>query len=137
MHSSLRLIEPRATLVRAYGLLRQRLVEWPEICAGQIYYQRNEFKGGDADDRVLGYVRYTGEGAVLVLHNLDVLQRRRVEYFFEYLPCKVSGVEVLFDTYAVFQISPPEAGEMQGEGTGAGFVFHVFPLQTRVLRLRC
>lgn len=127
----LRQQEPRASLARAYHLLQQRKDEWEEIRAGKVYYHRNEFPGGDPEDRILGYVRYTEKGALLLLHNLDCARSHRVACSFDYLPFKVEEAQVLFDTYAAFQI---EAPPRQPTGQG-GFAFQVHPLQSQVLRL--
>ena len=135
LHPELREQEPRATLVRAYQLLHQQRTEWPEVCTGQVYYHRNEFAGGDPDDRILGYGRYTGEGALLVLHSFDLSRWCPVEYDFAYLPWKVKEVQVLFDTYEVFRVSPPGGDEPRQERTAAGWTFRVFPLQSKVVRL--
>jgi hypothetical protein len=135
LHPYLRHREPHATLLRAYQLLHEQVRQWPALRNGQVYYQRNEFAGGDPDDRVLGYVRFTDEEAVLMLHNLDPVQERAVRYDFAYLPRPVSEALVLFDTYGAFGILPADGGRTQEEREGGGFVLRVKPLQSRVLQL--
>lgn len=123
--------QPRASLVQAYELLHQRRPEWEEFYSGQVYYQRNEFAGGDPEDRILAYTRHTDQGVLLVLHNLDCSRSRTVTYTFDYLSFAVEKAHALFDTYAAFQLpslSPP-AREAQG------FTFHIQPLQSLILRL--
>lgn len=123
--------QPRASLVQAYELLHQRRAEWEEFCSGQVYYQRNEFAGGDPEDRVLAYTRHTDQGALLVLHNLDCSRPRTVTYTFDYLSFAVEKAHILFDTYATFQLpslSPPARKP-------EGFTFQIQPLQSLILRL--
>ena len=127
---------PHAALRRAYERLHQFKAGWPELRCGQVYYQRSEFHGGDADDRILGYVRYTGETALLLLHNFDPAKTRQVTYTFDCLPWRVEGVETLFDTYEALQVQPLETPLFREEEQQSGFTFYLSPLQSRMLRLR-
>jgi glycosidase len=124
--------QPRAALVQAYQLLHQCRPAWEEFSTGLVYYQRNEFAGGDPEDRVLAYTRYTGQGAMLVLHNLDYRRPRTLSYTFEYLPFAVETPQILFDTYAAFQLPAPAPPAKDTQG----FTFDIQPLQSTVLRLR-
>ena len=135
LHPGLRESEPHAALVRAYDRLRRCRADWPETAAGQVYYHRNEFPGGDPEDRVLGYVRHTGESALLVLHNLDAGSERGVRYAFDYLPFDVGSAECLFDTYRAFQLRPPCTGTPEADPAQPAHNFHLWPLQSRVFRL--
>ncbi|MSR83503.1 MAG: hypothetical protein EXS58_11380 [Candidatus Latescibacteria bacterium] len=123
--------QPRASLVRAYQLLHQHRSAWEEFSTGLVYYLRNEFAGGDPEDRILAYTRYTDQGALLALHNLDCSRPRTVTYTFEYLLFAVEKTIALFDTYAAFQLphTVPPVREPQG------FTFHIQPLQSLILRL--
>lgn len=123
--------EPRASLVQAYQLLHQRRSTWEEFHRGQVYYLRNEFAGGDPEDRVLAYTRHTDQGTLLVLHNLDCSRSRTVTYTFEYLPFAVEKTLALFDTYAAFQLPSPSPPGRESQG----FTFQIQPLQSLILRL--
>ena len=127
---------PHAALRQAYERLHQLKAEWPELRCGQVYYQRSEFDGGDPQDRVLGYVRYTGETALLLLHNFDPAQTRQVTYTFDCLPWRVEKVETLFDTYEALQVQPLEMPLFREEEHQGNCTFHLSPLQSRMLRLR-
>lgn len=123
--------EPRASLARAYQLLHQRRATWGELSVGEVYYLRNEFAGGDPEDRVLAYTRHTGQGALLVLHNLDSSRPCSTTYAFEYLSFATRETQPLFDTYAVFQLPTPPLPTWEPQG----FTFELQPLQSLVLRL--
>jgi hypothetical protein len=123
--------QPRASLVQAYQHLHQQRAAWEEFAQGKVYYLRNEFAGGDPDDRVLAYTRYTDRGALLVLHHLDSSQPRTVTYTFEYLSFAVEKATPLFDTYAAFQLPSPPLPL----GGPQGLTFHLQPLQSLILRL--
>jgi hypothetical protein len=123
--------EPRASLARAYQLLHQRRAAWEEFATGQVYYLRNEFAGGDPEDRVLAYTRHTGQGALLALHNLDSSRPRAVAYTFDHLSFAAQKAQPLFDTYAAFQLPSPPLPAREPQG----FAFQLQPLQSLVLRL--
>ena len=123
--------QPRASLAKAYQLLHQHRAAWEEFGTGRIYYHRNEFAGGNPEDRILAYTRYTDQSALLVLHNLDCSHAHAVTYTFEYLPFAVDNSLVLFDTYAAFQLSSPPSPDRGPQG----FTFEIQPLQSLIFRL--
>ena len=116
---------PHAALVRAYGQLLQLQRVWPEIVDGEVYFHRNHGTGGDPDDRVLVYVRYTTAGALLFLHNFDPVAVRRAHPDLAYLPQPPAHRTRVFDTYAALELKADSA-------TAAGALL---PLQTQVWRL--
>jgi hypothetical protein len=116
---------PHAALVRAYGQLLQLQRAWPEIVDGEVYFHRNHGAGGDPDDRVLVYVRYTTAGALLFLHNFDPVAVRRTHPDLAYLPQPPAHRTNVFDTYAALELEADSA-----KATGA-----LLPLQTQVWRL--
>ena len=120
--------EPHASLARAYERLFALQKEWSECCDGKIYFHRNEFAGGDPDDRILAYVRYTERSALLVAHNFDPHTVRRASYHFDYLPQPPSSRQKCFDTYEALAI---EAEPLDDEGA----TVCLMPLQTQVWRL--
>ena len=120
--------EPHASLARAYGRLFALQKEWAEFCAGEIYFHRNEFAGGDPDDRILTYVRYTERSALLVAHNFDPRTVRRASYRFDYLPQPPTSRQKCFDTYEALAIEAISASEEISEVS-------LMPLQTQVWRL--
>ena len=120
--------EPHASLARAYERLFALQKEWPEFCDGEVYFHRNEFAGGDPDDRILAYVRYTERGALLVAHNFDPRTVRRASYHFDYLPQSPTSRQKCFDTYEALAIEAIPASEEISEVS-------LMPLQTQVWRL--
>ncbi len=120
--------EPYASLARAYAHLCARQKEWPEFCAGEIYFHRNEFAGGDPDDRILAYVRYTEQGALLVVHNFDPRTVRKACYRFDYLPQPPTARQKCFDTYEALAMEAISATEEVS-------AVSLMPLQTQVWRL--
>jgi glycosidase len=125
--------EPHAALARAYERLHALLKHWSELRQGHVYYHRSEFAGGDPEDRVFAYARYTSQGALLLVHNFDPVQPRAVRCDFAYLPFQARRAELLFDTYAELGIEP-----VNGPGnriSGPDFCFCSLPLQTRLWRL--
>ena len=120
--------EPHASLVRAYERLFALQKEWPEFCDGAIYFHRNEFAGGDLDDRVLAYGRYTERSALLVAHNFDPRTVRRTCYRFEYLPQPPTAHQTCFDSYEALAIEAIPARDEVWE-------VRLMPLQTKVWRL--
>jgi glycosidase len=133
LHSQWRQQAVRAALVRAYAQLYQFKQEWDEIRRGLVYYHRNPFTGGDAEDRVFAYTRYTAAGALVVLHNLDAVSSRSVHYSFEFLDRAIKEANVLLDSYACFSIQGPlRKSPMADNGA---FSFALLPLQTLVVRL--
>lgn len=121
--------EPNASLMRAYTRLLQLQGACPEFSDGEIYFHRNDSTGGDSDDRVLAYVRYTDRGALLVAHNFDSSAVRKTHYRFDYLPAPMVSPEKCFDTYDAFAI---EAGAALCKGPCE---LCLMPLQTQVWRL--
>ena len=120
--------EPHASLARAYERLFALQKEWPEFCDGEVYFHRNEFAGGDPDDRILAYVRYTEQGALLVAHNFDPHTVRRASYHFDYLPQPPTSRQKCFDTYEALAIEAiPDSDEVAE--------ISLMPLQTQVWRL--
>ena len=120
--------EPHASLAGAYRRLFALQKEWPEFCDGEIYFHRNEFAGGDPDDRILAYVRYTERSALLVAHNFDPRTVRRASYRFDYLPQPPTSRQKCFDTYEALAIEAIPARE-------EGATVCLMPLQTQVWRL--
>ena len=120
--------EPHASLVRAYERLFALQKEWPEFCDGKMYFHRNEFAGGDPDDRILAYVRYTEQGALLVVHNFDPRTVRRASFRFDYLPQPPTSRQKCFDTYEALAIEAIPASDEVSEVI-------LMPLQTQVWRL--
>ena len=120
--------EPHASLARAYGDLLTLQKEWPEFCAGEIYFHRNESEGGDPDDRILAYVRYTERDALLVAHNFDPRTVRQASYRFDYLPQPPISRQKCFDTYEALAIETTPANNEVSE-------ISLMPLQTQVWRL--
>jgi hypothetical protein len=121
--------EPNASLVRAYARLLELQSACPEFSAGEVYFHRNNAAGGDFDDRILAYVRYSADGAVLVAHNLDPCTTHRAHYDFDYLPGAPMPRENCFDSYEAFAI---ETTAVVGDGA---FELCLMPLQTLVWRL--
>ncbi|MYC73601.1 MAG: hypothetical protein F4X17_23110 [Gemmatimonadetes bacterium] len=120
--------EPHASLARAYECLFALQKEWPEFCDGEVYFHRNEFAGGDPDDRILAYVRYTERSALLVSHNFDPHTARRAFYHFDYLPQPPTSRQKCFDTYEALAIEAIPASDEISEVS-------LMPLQTQVWRL--
>lgn len=125
---------PHAALRTAYEQLRELARGWAEIRLGQVYYHRNHNPGGDPEDRVLAYVRYTATGALLFLHNFDAAGARRVSPDVSYLPSGVTERSVLFDTYAALDLHG-STEKRDGGGAGAGD-WQLQPLQSLVVRLQ-
>jgi len=121
-----------AALAATYEHLLQLVAQWPELRNGQVYYQRNDFSGGDPEDRVFAYVRHTDTGALLFLHNLDPAIPRRVAYSFDFLSWNVKSTQLLFDTFKT-GVSP--SYPTQPTATETPFSFSLNPLQSQVLRL--
>jgi hypothetical protein len=121
-----------AALVKTYEHLLQLSGAWPELRDGQVYYQRNEFPGGDPEDRIFAYLRHTDAGALLFLHNLDPAASHQVTYTFDFLPWEVDRIQPLFDSCEAGLSSPCPAPATPIEVT---FGFSLNPLQSRVLRL--
>jgi len=121
--------EPNASLVRAYVRLLERQSACPEFSAGEVYFHRNNAAGGDFDDRILAFVRYSADGAVSVAHNLDPCKTHRAHYDFDYLPGAPMPRENCFDSYEAFAI---ETTAVVGDGA---FELCLMPLQTLVWRL--
>ena len=120
--------EPHASLARAYERLFALQKEWPEFCDGEVFFHRNEFAGGDPDDRILAYVRYTERSALLVMHNFDPHTVRRASFRFDYLPQPPTSRQKYFDTYGALAIEAIPASDGISEVS-------LMPLQTQVWRL--
>jgi hypothetical protein len=130
LHPQQRSLEPHASLTRAYAELFARRASWPELCSGQVYYHRNDRAGGDVDDRILAYVRYTTRGSLLVAHNLDPVCTHSMCLCFDYLD-NIGHLDLLFDNYQALQAqSNPAPIQANGEWN-----IELLPLQTRLWRL--
>lgn len=134
LHPEWRRQAGRAALVQAYARLYQCKQEWDEIRRGAVYYHRNEFAGGDPEDRVFAYTRYTAAGVLVVLHNFDAAAPRFVRYGFEFLDKEVRQARVELDSYACLSVQDPSAPPPALTDAGA-FGFTLLPLQTLVVRL--
>jgi len=120
--------EPHASLARAYERLFALQKEWPELCDGEVYFHRNESAGGDPDDRILAYMRYTEWSALFVIHNFDPCTVRQASYRFDYLPQPPTERQKCFDTYEALAIEAiPASDEVSAVS--------LMPLQTQVWRL--
>ena len=136
MHPDQATIPPRADLVRAYAHLRALKQSSPVFSEGAIYFHRNEWEGGDPEDRVLAYTRHTPTCGALILHNLDPQSARRVSCSLADLPrsrlvdaaCKPS-----FDTYSFFC---PNASPVEISTKGSRITVQLHPLQSLVLPLQ-
>ena len=113
--------EPHASLARAYERLFALQKEWPEFCDGEVYFHRNEFAGGDPDDRILAYVRYTERSALLVAHNFDPHTVRRASYRFDYLPQSPTSRQKCFDTYEALAIEAIPASDEISESASCRY----------------
>ena len=125
---------PRLCLAAAYEAWHRVKPGLSEIREGRIYFHRNEFDGGDPDDQVLAYTRYTSDSWLLVVHNLDPRQTRRVTCELNHLQGKVGrpgNMEVLFDTYPYFFDGEPAPEVKTG---GKGIKVSVSPLRTFLIR---
>lgn len=126
--------DPWRRLVDAYRRLAGVLGEVAPLRDGLIYYHRNEFAGGDPEDRVFAYTRFAGSGAVLTVHNLDPVEQRSVS-----VPVRdVPGVEVsekslrvIVDTAAWMDVS----GEADVRASKAGVDVRLGPLGSVIVRL--
>ena len=77
---------------------------------------------------ILAYVRYTEQGALLVVHNFDPHTVRRASFRFDYLPQPPTSRQKCFDTYEALAIEAiPASNEISEVG--------LMPLQTQVWRL--
>jgi glycosidase len=127
---------PRSSLVEAYRALAELKGTLPEVVSGGIFFHRNEFAGGDPDDRVFAYTRYTATSCLLVAHNLDPVNRRETQYQLADLPVALQGkveTAMLFDTYSFFV---DEASEQAAVTLAGGEVeVSLGPLQTVVVRV--
>lgn len=105
LHPELSESQPASWLVQAYEALADLKHGLPETRDGGIYFHRNEFAGGDPEDRVLAYTRYTEHSHLLVAHNLDPVRVRSIRYRLVDLPTAISGgmaPAVLMDSYDYF-----------------------------------
>ncbi|MDP6778056.1 MAG: alpha-amylase family glycosyl hydrolase [Candidatus Latescibacteria bacterium] len=136
LHPELAGSAPNRCLVQAYEALHALKADLGELSEGAVYFHRNEFEGGDPEDRVLAYSRYVDGSVLLVVHNLDPGHARRTHVRPSDLPDVLVShleVETLYDTYAFF---------FDGENDGSAVVdgdrisVSVEPLQTLVLRVR-
>lgn len=133
LHPELAGQAPNASLVRAYEGLHDLRKDLPEVVDGQIYFHRREFEGGDPDDRVLAYVRYTASSGLLVAHNLDPAKTRAIFLKASDLP-GIRGIrgepEALFDTYAFFYKEKYGGVEVDGDRIAVA----IAPLQSLIVR---
>lgn len=135
LHPEMQGREPHAHLFAAYGVLRDIVGQLRELQDGHIYFFRNHNPGGDAEDRVLAYARYTPQSGVLAVHNLDPCFDRHVTCPARLLPGvvldRVDLVPVV-DTYAFF-FDKPERVDIAL--VDAGVSIRLKPLQSAVVRL--
>lgn len=123
-----------ADLVAAYRHLGATARDWDEIRHGQVYYHRNHGDGADAEDRVLAYTRYTGAGALLAVHNLDIRRSRWITVPLAWLPWTVGEVHIAYDSYQQLGLSTDEP--VDPVPSRQGLRIGVRPLQTCLVRLR-
>ena len=90
------------------------------------------FAEADAEDRILAYVRYAGQGALLIAHNFDPCAVRNARYRCDYLPRSVEHSERVFDSYEALGVEAALAAAQFWEGE---FALTLMPLQTQVWRL--
>lgn len=93
---------PGCDLFTAYESLRSFVAVEDILKTGRIYFHRQGFPGGEPEDRVLAYTRFTDGCGLLVVHNLDLQWMRQVTIDFtnalsgEGKP----GPKIVFDSYA-------------------------------------
>jgi len=132
LHPENRHREPQTSLVVAYAALFAQRESWPELQSGQIYYHRNDREGGDVDDRIFAYVRYTPEGALLIAHNLDPACPHSTRLRFDYLPKDISRLTSQFDNYAALQV---QQTDLEPAATNGEWAIELLPLQSHIWRL--
>ena len=135
LHPELQEREPYAHLFSAYSALREVVGNLPELRDGHIYFFRNHDPGGDPEDRVLAYARYTPQSGVLAVHNLDPCQDRQVVCPVGNLPgVALARVDLapVVDTYAFF-FEKPERVDIALVDAGVSICLK--PLQSAVVRL--
>ena len=127
---------PRSSLHLAYRALHDLEGDLAQIRAGDIYFHRNEFEGGDPDDRVLAYTRHSDSSVTLAVHNLDPECRRRITCRLDVLPG--SGrvrpkPQRIFDSYSFFVDATEPTGEV--EVVGSALRIAVAPLQSLLVKV--
>ena len=125
---------PGSDLVLAYGDLKRFVGETRLLRTGRIYFHRNEFTGGEAEDRILAYVRSRGKEALIVVHNLDPQWTREVTVDLV-AGAGLSGkieAERVFDSYD--RLVAASAGETKVEGSM--LKVRVAPLQSVMIAVR-
>lgn len=125
---------PGSDLVLAYGDLKRFVGETRLLRTGRIYFHRNEFTGGEAEDRILAYVRSRGKEALIVVHNLDPQWTREVTVDLV-AGAGLSGkieAERVFDSYD--RLVATSAGETKVEGSM--LKVRVAPLQSVMIAVR-
>ena len=134
---------PRCRLVAAYRDLATRHRGWGAVHCGAVYYHRNQFAGGDPEDRVLAYTRHDGGEAIVAVHNLDPRRSRRVHLDLGWLGAHgARGVdnargandapETIFDGYAALGLA---AASPAPTWQGPSLQVEVGPLHSRLFRL--
>tara|TARA_Y100001933_G_scaffold69575_1_gene70623 strand:+ start:897 stop:2816 length:1920 start_codon:yes stop_codon:yes gene_type:complete len=98
LQPELRRESPHFQLMQFYRDLLYLRTVWPELHRGRVYYHRNNAQGGDVDDSLLLYVRYDGQGALLVAHNLDPVRSHSMHLRLDYLDADLFPTLQL-DTY--------------------------------------
>lgn len=130
LQPTLRQRAPHAQLVQFYCDLLDMRSSWPELHSGKVYYHRNDAEGGDVDDGLLAYVRYDGQGAILIAHNLDPERAHSMHLRLDYLVAESVPVAQL-DTYQRFLM---ESGA-SFEKTEETWRIELYPLQSGLWRL--
>ena len=134
LHPELAGRPPHSHLREGYEALRVLVQSSAALDAGHIYYHRSTFDGGDPEDRVLAYTRYTEETALLVTHNLDPAESRRIV-------CQTVDLgdvkweermpRVLFDTYPF--LVGADGGSAVVQRVAGGVELELQPLQSVVV----
>ena len=126
---------PHAQLVLAYEALRKFVTRQTELQNGHIYFHRSEFSGGEAEDRVLAYTRYTHHSGLLVAHNLDPCFARKIT-------CPVNQIsDVLLErvdvvpVYDAYKFLMPDSNGAEISLVDEGVSICLQPLQSVVVKL--
>jgi glycosidase len=135
LHPDLRKERPFSNLVRAYEELHAFLRCLTDLVDGHIYFHRNNNPGGDPEDRVLAYTRYTLSSGLLIAHNLDPCCARRVMCPVNQLPgvfLERVDLSPVVDSYSFFFEKGDQAEIALSD---EGISIHLKPLQSVMVRL--
>jgi hypothetical protein len=132
LHPEARDAGPGQRLAAAYDRLAVSCADWVEARRGRVYYHRNSGPGGDAEDRVLAYTRYTATSALLVVNNLDIRRTRWVTIPLDWLPWTPGDTSLVFDSYQALGLATEATAP---DASKPGPRIGVAPLQTRLFRL--